>query len=265
MSKKLAIYHLIAIAGVLVFTFFSNVQADYEQALAAYNRGDREAAFKEWRYLAEQGDARCQYEVGLMYDSGEGAPKDYMEAMKWYRKAAEQEEGSAQNNLGLMYSEGRGVLKDDNEAVKWYYRAARHGSLAGIFHLALSYEKGRGVPQDYNVAAITYLEAAKRGYAPAQANVGLLYAKGVTGVPQDYSLAYKWISLAIPNLSGETKTRFIKHRDAVVIHLSPAERDRMDQVIRDWKPILPAPKNNVPDVNATAPNATPSSSVSPAR
>lgn len=66
-------------------------------------------------------------------------------------------------------------------------------------------KKATASPQDYNIAAITYLEAAKRGYAPAQANVGLLYTKNVPGVPQNYSLAYKWLCLAIPNLTGETQ------------------------------------------------------------
>jgi TPR repeat protein len=227
----------IALLAAFVFVGCSTVSADYyEQGHVAYERGDYATALKEWKQGAEQGDPKSQYELGLSYAKGEGAPRDDAEAVKWYRKAAEQGEGASQNNLGLMYSEGRGVPKDDTEAAKWYYRAARHGSLAGIFHLALSYEKGRGVSQDYNIAAITYLEAAKRGYAPAQANVGLLYTKDVSGVPQDYSLAYKWISLAIPNLRGETKARFIQHRDNIVTHLSPVEREKLDLIVREWKP-----------------------------
>ena len=30
------------------------------------------------------------YNLGLMYDSGEGVPEDDKEAVKWYRLAAEQ-------------------------------------------------------------------------------------------------------------------------------------------------------------------------------
>lgn len=130
-----------------------------------------------------------------------------------------------------------------------------------------SYEKGRGVPQDYNIAAITYLEAAKRGYAPAQANVGVLYAKNVPGVPQNYSLAYKWISLAIPNLTGETQTRLMKSRDTIAVRLTPAEREKMDQVVRDWKPVPPKSQGVGAAIDVQIPSATPppSSLTAPAR
>ena len=217
----------------------ATVQAEYEKGNAAFERGDYAAAFDEWKESAEQGDPKSQYELGLLYDNGVGAPRDDVEAVKWYRKSADQGLAAAQNNLGAMYTEGRGVPKDDKEAAKWYFQAAKQGSLAGLASLARSYEKGRGVPQDYNLAAITYLEAAKRGYAPAQANVGLLYAKNVPGVPQDYSHAYKWISLAIPNLTGGTQIRLMKSRDIIASHLTPDEREKMDQIVRDWKPVPP--------------------------
>lgn len=41
------------------------------------------------RRRAEQGDARAQFGLGLMYDAGQGVPQDDSEAAKWYRKAAE--------------------------------------------------------------------------------------------------------------------------------------------------------------------------------
>ncbi len=37
---------------------------------------------------AEQGDATAQYNLGLMYDSGQGVPQDYVLAHKWYNLAA---------------------------------------------------------------------------------------------------------------------------------------------------------------------------------
>lgn len=259
---------LVAVLAAFALAGCASARADfYEKGHVAYDRGDYAAAIKEWKQGAEQGDPKSQYELGLSYAKGEGVPKDEAEAVKWYRKAAEKNEGASQNNLGLMYSEGRGVLKDDNEAAKWYYRAARNGSLSGIFHLALSYEKGRGVPQSYNVAAITYLEAAKRGYAPAQANVGLLYAKNVPGVPQDYALAYKWVGLAIPHLTGETQVRMMKSRDTIAARLTSAEREKMDQIVRDWKPVPPKSQGAGAEIDVPAPSATPSpsSSTSPAR
>ena len=50
--------------------------------------------------------------------------QDYAAAVKWYRRAAEQGHASAQFNLGVMYDGGQGVLQDYAAAVKWYRRAA---------------------------------------------------------------------------------------------------------------------------------------------
>ncbi len=64
--------------------------AGFDEGIAAYDRGDYASAIREWRPLAEQGVAKAQFKLGLMYDNGRGVPQDYAEAVKWYRKAAEQ-------------------------------------------------------------------------------------------------------------------------------------------------------------------------------
>lgn len=43
-----------------------------------------------------------QYRLGVKYDSGDGVPQDYEEAVKWYRLAADQGDTDAQNNLDNM-------------------------------------------------------------------------------------------------------------------------------------------------------------------
>ncbi len=99
--------------------------AGFAEGFAAYERGDYATALREFRPLAEQGDAVAQYNLGIMYSKGQGVAQDYAEAVKWYRKAADQGNADAQNNLGHMYSKGRGVSQDDAEAVKWYRKAAK--------------------------------------------------------------------------------------------------------------------------------------------
>ncbi len=64
--------------------------ADFQAGTEAFNRGDYASALKEWRPLAEQGDANAHYLLGTMYADGKGVPQDSAEAMKWYRLAAEQ-------------------------------------------------------------------------------------------------------------------------------------------------------------------------------
>ena len=83
-----------------------------QKGLEAYNRGDFATALREWQPLAEQGHAAAQYNLGRMYDIGQGVPQDDAEALKWYRKAVEQGHAAAQTDLGLMYGEGRGVSQE---------------------------------------------------------------------------------------------------------------------------------------------------------
>ena len=73
---------------------------------------------------AEQGNARAQYNLGVMYNQGEGVPEDKAEAARWYRLAAEQGHTGAQYNLGVMYAIGEGIPEEDAEAVRWYRMAA---------------------------------------------------------------------------------------------------------------------------------------------
>ena len=42
--------------------------------------------------------ARAQFNLGLMYEGGQGVAQDYAEAAKWWRKAAEQDEAAAQSD-----------------------------------------------------------------------------------------------------------------------------------------------------------------------
>ena len=76
--------------------------ADYQKGLDAYNRGDYQAALRDWRPLAEKGNAIAQYTLGLMYREGHGVVQSDTEAMKWFRKAAKQGNESAQNRLKRM-------------------------------------------------------------------------------------------------------------------------------------------------------------------
>ena len=85
------------------FFMFGAVSAqaqDFDRGLAAAQSGDFATALKEWRPLAEQGDALAQYNLGAMYEFGDGVVQDYAEAVRWYRLAAEQGHAKAQYNLG---------------------------------------------------------------------------------------------------------------------------------------------------------------------
>jgi TPR repeat protein len=114
---------------VIVFTVLAAPAGaqDFKTGLAAYDRGDFAAALKEWRPLAERGDARAQYNLGVVLFNGQGVAHDPVKAVEWYRAAADQGYGPAQANLSFMYEPGQGLLQNYLEAYTWSTLAARHG------------------------------------------------------------------------------------------------------------------------------------------
>ena len=141
----------------------------FDEAVAAYDRGDYATAVRGFLVHAEQGDATAQYKLGVMYNYGEGVPEDDAEAVRWYRLAAEQGHASAQYNLGVMYDYGEGVLKDEAEAVRWYRLAAEQGNATAQFTLGLMYALGQGVLKD-EAEAVRWLRlAAEQGHVRQRA------------------------------------------------------------------------------------------------
>ncbi|SRR5258708_4245542 len=107
---------------------------------------DRCSSPVELRESADRGDAGAQYNLGVMYDGGEGqvVPQNYGEASKWYRKAAEQGFAKAQHNLGRKCSRGEGVPRDYDEAARRGGKAAGQGEAPAQFNLGGIPLKRRG-------------------------------------------------------------------------------------------------------------------------
>jgi V8-like Glu-specific endopeptidase len=122
--------------------------AELDDAVAAARGGDYATALRRLSPLAEQGDARAQFDVGFMHAYGWGVPRNPAEAIAWYRKAADQGLSPAQHFLGLAYVNGEGVRPDDAEASRWFARAAAQGFAQAQYMLGLMTLGGRGVAKD---------------------------------------------------------------------------------------------------------------------
>src|SRR5215471_9458253 len=132
-------------ATILGLSFVAPVAAGPgEDAMAAAARGDYATAVRLLRPLADQGDAQAQYNLGVLYDNGQGVPQNDAEAMKWYRKAAEKGHARAQQNLGTMYANGQGVPQNYTEAMTWFRKAADQGHAGAQQSLGSMYFNGQG-------------------------------------------------------------------------------------------------------------------------
>ncbi|MGB7452227.1 MAG: tetratricopeptide repeat protein [Lysobacterales bacterium] len=116
-----------------------------------------------WQRLAENGSANAQFNLGAMYDNGDGVPEDDAEAAKWYHQAADQGHVNAQFNLGVMYANGEGVAENAAEAATWYRKAAEQGDYRAQYNLGSLYANGEGVPQNSSECYVWLSLAARSG------------------------------------------------------------------------------------------------------
>jgi len=202
-----------------------------EDALAAYERGDYPTALRLFLPLAEQGNTVAQFNVGIMYDKGQGVAQDYREAENWYRLAAEKGYANAEYALGALYYAGQGVAQDYRETVRWSRLAAEQGNDWAQLLLGNMYENGRGIVEDSRQAAMWYRLAAEQGNALAQLLLGNMYGSG-RGVPQDFLRAHMWLNLAASKLVGDDGQFAAGNRDAIAKRLASAQLIQAQEMAR---------------------------------
>lgn len=105
----------------------STAHADFAAGLKAYEEHNYVAAAKEWRSLAEAGDAPSQFNLGLLYLDGAGVVQNYEQAIEWFRRSADQGYVKAQHNLGALYGVGTGVRRNYVLAHMWFNICAAAG------------------------------------------------------------------------------------------------------------------------------------------
>ena len=178
---------------------------------------------------AEQDLADAQFNLGLMYDTGESVPQDEAEAANSYRMAAEKGIAGAQNSLGGIYAKGDGVPQDFAAAVKWFRLAAEQGLAQAQFNLGIMYYNGRGVPQNDAEALAWYRKAAEQSSAGAQYNLGLMYGKE-EGIPQDCVSAHMWFTLA----AAQGQENALKGKDFAARLMTPDQIAEAQRMAREW-------------------------------
>ncbi len=189
-----------ALLSLLMLSFLvAPARADVRDGIAAYHRGEHATAQREFRPLAEGGDACAQMVLGIMHMFGEGSPRDPVKALGWFRKAAATGDMAAQQLLALFLELGLDGMKGVGEAERWYQavasaarRAADKGDRDGQWYLGSLYATGTGgLPRDETEAVRLFREASEQGHARAQHDLATMYDNG-QGVPEDEAMAARW-------------------------------------------------------------------------
>jgi TPR repeat protein len=97
MKKQMIFGGLVAAAQILGIA--GAVAGPWEDGMAAYNRGDYMPAIRLFRPLAEQGNAKAQNVLGVMYRKGEGVARNSVRAFLWFNRAAARGDARAKAEL----------------------------------------------------------------------------------------------------------------------------------------------------------------------
>lgn len=161
--------HTTATSMLLACTIlFCGCTSQYQNGWQAYESGSFSSAYQEWQPLAEQGNPKAQYLLGVLHQDGQGVPQDHVVAANWYQRAAEQGFAPAQNNLGLMYYKGEGVPQNRHTAAMWYERAAVQGHAHAQNNLAVMHMLGQVPASDPDRARQLFTMAAANGNVKSQ-------------------------------------------------------------------------------------------------
>ncbi|MDP1930276.1 MAG: tetratricopeptide repeat protein [Gammaproteobacteria bacterium] len=122
--------------------------ADYEAGITAAQNGDFATALREFTEAAEAGLDLAQFNLAILYYTGQGVEQSYEEAYRWTLAAAEQGHLNAQANLASLHYYGTGTTQNYKEALRWNTTAAEYQHAGAQLSLAKMYQLGEGTEVD---------------------------------------------------------------------------------------------------------------------
>lgn len=209
-------------------------EPELEEAQDLYLKCQFDKAFELFKKLAEQGNGRAMYFMGIFYRNGYGnvVTVDKEQGNMWSKKGMEagdplctwnvayilpvhSEERKnmfdsalkkivqladagdpfAQCELGASYNIGIDLVQNNVQAFEWTEKAAKQGYRVAQCNLGGYYEDGQGIKQNQAEAIKWYRKAAEQGFPRAQQILGSCYYEG-TGVEQNYAESVKWFQKA---------------------------------------------------------------------
>ncbi len=204
-----------------------------------YIAGEKDKAFNELRYAAEQGHLLALWKIGRMYAAGDGIKRDDLKAFEYFsRLASENSEespftpearfvASAFVALGSYYLAGipnTPVKRDIARARDMYnYAASYFGDADAQYRLAQLYLEGVGVNKDPRQALRWLSSAAHKGQYQAQALLGQMLFRG-EDTPRQGAQGLMWLTLARDAAAGPEDAWIVRAYDEAFAQASADER-----------------------------------------
>jgi uncharacterized protein len=174
----------------------SDPQNAYDLAKLALAAESFTVALKLFTFAATNEHHMAQYQLGLMYQYGQGTPKDDTQAAHWLLKAAENGVAEAQSNIALRYELGQGVPISADKALHWAQKAAEQGNRYAQYDLGRYYYSGYATARNEEQALYWNTLAAQAGLPEAQYAQARFYQGISPAQPRDDAQVMHWMLLS---------------------------------------------------------------------
>jgi len=205
-----------------------------EEAKAKLAAKDYAAAHAIYLSLANKNDAKACYNLGLMYQDGDGVAKNMDEAVKWYTKSADLGYKEAQYMLGSLVFQRQIQSISYPQAVTYYEQAAKQGHVKSQLNLGMLYFRGDVIAQDLPAAVQWLSLAASNNNSEAQGYMAQLYQQGA-GVEQNTVKAAMWLTLATQNEDKHLLNRHTKMLNYLAAQMTEEQKITAAQLAAQCK------------------------------
>ncbi len=154
------------------YRFGHGVRKNLALAVDRYRRATNVVDATGARYLAH-------YELGTMYEAGEGIDQDYSKAFENYNCSAFQLNPDAQWKVALWCESGIGVEQNNHRAVDFFRMAANNGNRDAQIKSFKYYMQGHGLQRNLMTAAQIIQPAAESGDKRAKRLLRRLQLKNI--------------------------------------------------------------------------------------
>jgi TPR repeat protein len=192
---------------------------------------------------AAAGDPMAQWQLGLMYESGEGVEQDKAKAFGYFAEIADQHADAAPRGtesdivahsfvkMGEYYAEGlpeADIPKDEGESLRLILYAATYFADADAqFRVGLAYQNEDELGDNPLQSARWLKLAAEKGHPAAEARLGDLMFNGAGGVQANPVRGLMWLTVASRRAVGSVDTEWIGELlNSAMSVATPAQREQ---------------------------------------
>lgn len=135
------------------------------------------------------------YYLGMLYKKNEAkGMRDFEASKQFLTRSAELGLPQAQYELALLYDTGDKIKENRKQALFWMKKAADAGFVEAEYaygvYLDRGYEAGQGISQ----AILYYEKAANKGHQRAIKGLALIYKMGAEGIAPDVDKSAFWMN-----------------------------------------------------------------------